>query len=655
MKNSIKYIITRVISALLVAFSFWFLDTYVVNALQNLGALSNLTIDEHGQFYNNLSGSSSTSIGYGVSKVGEDDLAYYNAFPTNLSSGYYTKGGYGGSLVQCGMSFAANNYYSVSYYFLSDAGAYYYHPFYTQLASSRSLAIGTTNSISFPTFNYETVSNDIQRMLVEGLGYLSSYTVVFKAPTSGTCFLSAYSSNPTGPLDGLGFVGYTYESLGSSAPTTAEIQNALSSSFNSISNKIESSINSVNSNINSGINSVNSNIDSMKDKQDETNNKLDEAHETSKGIWGSIKELLTGIPKWFSNLANSIGEFFDNLKNAIGGFFENMLNGINELFFGKEETECVTKSNLFIGYDKSNIMPDADGWITLNLSSSSMKNYEYYSTAISSLDSDKAYSVFIEIADGYSISGTTQLGLVYSDGSQPSQLGYATVPIKYDSSTQKIIANGISSKDNVFYFKQKPNTYSSIPNIPNFISAWIRLNAGASIKLKYRILVTDDPSITLDNYEYFNTKEECSVTGSTGGLFGILGNFLSSIGNWFNNLFSIFEDTDVSGSTSDGQGFFEGFENNNYGISDIVSMPLVYIGKITTSTCTPLVLPLPFVEKNATLPCMNQLYREHFGSFLTLYQTITFGLIAYWVCINIFAMVRNFKNPDNDRIEVMDL
>lgn len=114
-------------------------------------------------------------------------------------------------------------------------------------------------------------------------------------------------------------------------------------------------------------------------------------------------------------------------------------------------------------------------------------------------------------------------------------------------------------------------------------------------------------------------------------------------------------DSDTSGANNDANSFFNDFEDNDYGFSDIVKMPLQMINNLTAAKCTPLSFPLPFVNTNVALPCMYDIYQKYFGSILNIYQTITFGMVAYWVCINLFRMVKNFKNPDNDEIEVLDL
>jgi len=112
----------------------------------------------------------------------------------------------------------------------------------------------------------------------------------------------------------------------------------------------------------------------------------------------------------------------------------------------------------------------------------------------------------------------------------------------------------------------------------------------------------------------------------------------------------------ISNSNVDVDGsFFSGFDNETHGLTSIITAPLQLIGSITSSTCSPLGLPIPFVNQTAYLPCMGDIYIAYFGSFFTLYQTITFGIVSYWVCVQLMAMVKGFKDPDSDKVEVLDL
>lgn len=117
----------------------------------------------------------------------------------------------------------------------------------------------------------------------------------------------------------------------------------------------------------------------------------------------------------------------------------------------------------------------------------------------------------------------------------------------------------------------------------------------------------------------------------------------------------ILKDDSIQGAQDSASGFFNDFTTDTHGLTAIITAPLTLISSITSKSCSPLVLPLPFVDKDLTLPCMGAIYSQYFGSFLSIYQLITFGIVAYWVCVRIFNLVKDFKNPDHDEIEVLDL
>lgn len=114
-------------------------------------------------------------------------------------------------------------------------------------------------------------------------------------------------------------------------------------------------------------------------------------------------------------------------------------------------------------------------------------------------------------------------------------------------------------------------------------------------------------------------------------------------------------DDNVSGATNKASNFFSNFTTNTHGLTSIITAPLSAIQSLTSATCSPLVLPLPFVNSNLTLPCMRPIYVDNFGGFMTLYDTITLGIVSYWILVRIFALVKDFKNPEHDEVEVMEL
>ena len=137
--------------------------------------------------------------------------------------------------------------------------------------------------------------------------------------------------------------------------------------------------------------------------------------------------------------------------------------------------------------------------------------------------------------------------------------------------------------------------------------------------------------------------------------YGTTSSKLDDTNKSLNDINNSINDDDSTGAQNKASEFFGNFTTNTHGLTGIITSPLNAIQSLASSTCSPLVLPLPFVNQNLTLPCMRQIYVDNFGSFMTIYDVITLGIISYWILVRIFALVKDFKNPDHDEIEVMDL
>lgn len=127
----------------------------------------------------------------------------------------------------------------------------------------------------------------------------------------------------------------------------------------------------------------------------------------------------------------------------------------------------------------------------------------------------------------------------------------------------------------------------------------------------------------------------------------------SDINDSINDLNDSITDDTVSSST--GSSFFNGFQNNNHGLSSIITIPLTTIQSLTSSSCVQLQVPVPFTNSNITLPCMTTVYSQYIGTIFTIWQMVSFGIISYFICIDIFHLVKGFKDPDTDKVEVLDL
>ena len=110
--------------------------------------------------------------------------------------------------------------------------------------------------------------------------------------------------------------------------------------------------------------------------------------------------------------------------------------------------------------------------------------------------------------------------------------------------------------------------------------------------------------------------------------------------------------TQASNSASS---YFSNFSNNTHGLTGIITLPLSTIQSLTSATCSPLVIPIPYTNSSISLPCMSVIYNTYVPSIYNLWKIVSFGIIAYFICLDIFRMVKNFKDPNKDEIEVLDL
>ena len=232
--------------------SFIFSLFFVVNvkAISNIGTFSDLTIADTGRFTTIDGQDIVVNKGYSIIK----NTDFYYALPSTPNFYYGT---YGGSLTQCGLAFATNTYFSMTYYFILNDKSNYLHPYYTK--QSPRMGISTSASNVFFNFDYEAVSSSVDILTLPEptiFGeYLGLFTVVFKAPNSGTCVSMAFSSSSkTAYSNEVVYVGYKYNSLGSKPLSSSDIQNALTVNFNNIQNS----------------------INQFKEEQQATNDKLDE-------------------------------------------------------------------------------------------------------------------------------------------------------------------------------------------------------------------------------------------------------------------------------------------------------------------------------------------------------------------------------------------
>ena len=119
-------------------------------------------------------------------------------------------------------------------------------------------------------------------------------------------------------------------------------------------------------------------------------------------------------------------------------------------------------------------------------------------------------------------------------------------------------------------------------------------------------------------------------------------------------------DTSINSSnTSGGESAADDLKNNsafqdNTGLTSIVTAPLSMINSLTSS-CTPIRLPIPYLDTTIELPCIGDLLSSKMGELIQLVKVVINGYICYLIGLDMFKIVKHAKDPNDDRIEVLDL
>lgn len=126
------------------------------------------------------------------------------------------------------------------------------------------------------------------------------------------------------------------------------------------------------------------------------------------------------------------------------------------------------------------------------------------------------------------------------------------------------------------------------------------------------------------------------------------------------NFSADFENAWLKGFQDDEEGFVGGLQEKLggrvSGFFDILKFPFNWLKSMTQTTCSPLVLPIPFLNGSFQLPCLSSIYSSVLGD--TLYNVIFYiinGFIIYRVSIANVSTIKGVLDPNDDKIEVIDL
>lgn len=317
MKKELIYILKRVIIGVLIAVILFSIKSCQVKALTNTPIGQDVEFPTGNATFISMNSSSYAYSNGGYRYFyGTMNPNLYMASPTNQTM---TCGTYGCGINIDGLSVINNNYYSITIYYLGYNSPYIHYSY-----SSLSKKIGVSNG-------YSTINTDYWVTPTSGTTNLSrscntlydneytgnclyQWTLIFKAPRSGTAIQTIWSSSPSGasPSSDIFFVGYTFKYIGDSSLTPEQLQSALNTITTNITNNN-------NQNTESIINNQNNNTQQIISEQQNTTQAIEDLNES----------ITSETPPNLSSLNNSAGWLPAGPVDSIVNLPLALLNNIN--------------------------------------------------------------------------------------------------------------------------------------------------------------------------------------------------------------------------------------------------------------------------------------------------------------------------------------
>lgn len=164
------------------------------------------------------------------------------------------------------------------------------------------------------------------------------------------------------------------------------------------------------------------------------------------------------------------------------------------------------------------------------------------------------------------------------------------------------------------------------------------------------------PEYILIDHDFNITRFDDSSSAINGSLNNI-NDSINSSNQKIDEVNGSLNNSDVSGANNDLNNFTENeLFKDSTGILAIIQAPINMLNSITSATCSPLTLPIPYMNFDIKIPCLSTVLSKHFSSeLLTLLKLAINGFIIYKVLCSLVMDIHSYKDPDSDKLEVLDL
>lgn len=162
-------------------------------------------------------------------------------------------------------------------------------------------------------------------------------------------------------------------------------------------------------------------------------------------------------------------------------------------------------------------------------------------------------------------------------------------------------------------------------------------------------------AITNLRYDSLTITYDESAAGAINNQTQVIIQGNTEINNNITNIQDSINDSNIDDANDVASGFFNNFDTEDHGgLSSIVRAPLNAVNSMLSGTCEP--MTATFKGKTMSLPCGDILWNRPNADGLKAFINLVFGgPICYGILIGFYKMIERLKNPDDDRVDVINL
>lgn len=279
-----------------------------------------------------------------------------------------------------------------------------------------------------------------------------------------------------------------------------------------------------------------------------------------------------------------------------------------------------------------------DNWQWFNIG---IYEYSHIYTNLSSFNGYYQTSIS-KIVPPFSASNPNTCGINNCNALTPNSDSYVLI------TTDENVINSINDSDNFYYNGSNYRNEYWFKHNDNFIYflVWhgpfkysIFEDAGLNMKLIPQIQ-TNQPNMNIDSLYLYDSNSSSPLENDETTIqdYWLLG-FYSGGDTWLDNSYSDGGEASIKLKS----------------LLEFLKLPFNWLKSLSKDNCTSLTIPFPYTNSNFEIPCLSSIFSNVLGNFFNIFVFLISALYVYRITLSNINCITEVLDPQDDKLEVIEL